>query len=231
MISHHTRPSDSPYVQNVSSIVHTHNNLGTAMPDGYWDIVVLRQGGTTTILCTGMLTRWMPIERKAGDELLTISLKPNVFAPRLVGQRQANQALTLQTSSKHTFYFDGSQLEVPSFSNAELFVDKLIRTGVLVDDNAVRGVLRGEQPEISSRTLRRHFLNTTGVTQHSLKSIARARRALTLLQAGKPLLWVASETGYFDQPQMTKHLKQLTGQTPGEIYRHGLHTTKDLSLL
>lgn len=227
---HHTRNSDSPYIFSVSHIMHTADNVGTALPDGCWDLVVLRQNdGSVNIFRTGMLTRAIPLERKAGEELLVISLRANIFMPHMSAQRLVDDAFVFPTFGKNAFSIDSTTVEIPSFGNVEMFVDKLVHTGILMSDKEVAATLEGTPKVTSPRTLQRHFLATTGVTWSYLQQIARAQRAAALLQQGASPSWAAAEAGYFDQAQMTRILKQMMGQTPGEIRRKGLNTTKNLS--
>jgi methylphosphotriester-DNA--protein-cysteine methyltransferase len=57
----------------------------------------------------------------------------------------------------------------------------------------------------------------TGLTHKTIQQIERARQALTMLQEGKHIADVVYETGYFDQPHLTRSLKLFAGQTPNEI--------------
>ena len=228
---HQSRPSDSPYIQSVSRIIHTTDNIGTAIPDGYWDIVILKRKGSVVVFCTGIMTHWVTIAREAGEELLTISLKPNIYIPDLSAQQLVDRALALPTMGRQKFYLGGSWVETPTFENAEAIVSKLLNLDILAGDNLVKSALLGQHSKESSRTTSRRFLKVAGVTKQQLQLISKARQAAILLQKGKPPSWVSAEVGYFDQPHMNRLIKQLTGQTPGEIYREGLHTTKDLTLV
>lgn len=229
--THQTRLSDSPYIHSVSHIFHNADNLGTAMPDGCWDLVLLKQKDKITIFRTGMLTRAIPLEREAGDELLTVSMKAALFMPHLPAQHLVDKAFDFPMFGKGKFFIDGSTIELPNFENVEVFIEKLLRMGILSQDKEVASALDGNPQATSLRTLQRHFFFTTGVTQRSLQQIARAQQAVSLIQQGRPLHWAAAEAGYFDQAQMTRFLKQIMGQTPGEIRSKGANTTKDLSLL
>lgn len=231
-IIHLTRIPDSHFAHSVSHIKHTADNVGMATPDGCWDLVILRHfDGQVTIFRTGMLTRAIPIERMAGDELLTISFKANIFMPALPARQLVDRVFSLPTIGKRGFYIDGSEFEIPSFENIETFLDKLMRKNVLSNDEAIETALKGESEAMPARTLRRHFLSSTGVTKNYLQQITRAQQAMKLLQQGVTPDRVAGDIGYFDQAHMTKTLKQMMGQTPGEIIRKGTNTTKDLSLL
>jgi methylphosphotriester-DNA--protein-cysteine methyltransferase len=77
--------------------------------------------------------------------------------------------------------------------------------------------LQDQLKDLSLRTAQRHFLRTTGLTHSAVRQIERARYATTLLQQGLSILDVVYEAGYYDQPHLTRALKQLIGLTPAQI--------------
>jgi methylphosphotriester-DNA--protein-cysteine methyltransferase len=123
---------------------------------------------------------------------------------------------------------NGIRTEIPTFQNTENFIELLIRRGVLAQSELVASVLDGHPMAMSPRTLQRHFINTSGITVNYWQQIQRAQRAMISLERGVSPHQTAAEAGYFDQAHMTKVLKQMMGQTPGEIIRDGAQTTKYL---
>jgi AraC-like DNA-binding protein len=65
--------------------------------------------------------------------------------------------------------------------------------------------------------VQRHFVHALGLSPKQLAQIQRAKRAVALLRAGRPVVDVAMDLGYADQPHMTRSLKRFTGRTPGEF--------------
>lgn len=63
--------------------------------------------------------------------------------------------------------------------------------------------------------LTRTVAATTGLGPKFLQRIARMKRARELLEDGAPLVDVALDAGYVDQPHFTGEWKALTGCTPG----------------
>jgi AraC-like DNA-binding protein len=61
----------------------------------------------------------------------------------------------------------------------------------------------------------RVFRQATGMTPHAYQTQVRVRRAKSLLGAGVPITQVAAETGFYDQPHLTRHFKHIVGLTPG----------------
>ena len=90
---------------------------------------------------------------------------------------------------------------------------------VLAYDPLVNAVLQGEPTEMSPRTVRHRFLRATGLTQSHILQFERARQAERLLQQGWSILDTVFEAGYFDQPHLTRSLKQFIGYTPAQVIR------------
>ena len=65
--------------------------------------------------------------------------------------------------------------------------------------------------------MQRRFLQATGLTQGAAFRIQRARAATSLLKQGVSILDTVEQTGYFDQPHLTKALKHFVGLTPAQI--------------
>lgn len=127
--------------------------------------------------------------------------------------------VNLPEAASKSFWLNGSAWQFPDYENAETFVDRLAREGLLVREPVVDAVLRDQPPAMSWRSVQRHFLYATGLPHNSIRQIARARQAMALLQRGVSILDTVYEVGYTDQPHMTKSLKHFIGQTPAQIVR------------
>jgi methylphosphotriester-DNA--protein-cysteine methyltransferase len=123
----------------------------------------------------------------------------------------------LPEASSSKFWLNGSAWQFPTFENADTFVDRLVREGLLVHDPAVDAALQGQPPDLSPRMMQYRFLQATGLPHRTIDQIERARRALSLLQHGTSILDVVEEAGYSDQPHLTRALKQYMGQTPAQV--------------
>jgi methylphosphotriester-DNA--protein-cysteine methyltransferase len=55
-------------------------------------------------------------------------------------------------------------------------------------DPLIEAALRDELASTSARTLRYRFQHSTGLGQHHIRQIKRARRAVELLHQGNPIL-------------------------------------------
>jgi len=134
------------------------------------------------------------------------------------GLRDRND-VTLPNAASRSFWLNGSAWEYPASENAEVFVSRLVRKGIIARDPVADAVLRGQSQKLSLRSAQRHFLRATGLTHSVVRQIERARYATNLLKQGISILDTVHEAGYFDQAHLTRSLKYRVGQTPVEIIR------------
>ena len=139
--------------------------------------------------------------------------------PQLPKSDLVNGAVHLTGPTRDSFSLYGETLQFPDFENADTFVNQLIRKQMLVQDNVVDDILRGQTKDLSLRSIQRRFLYVTGLTHKAIQQIERARHALTLLKSGVPIPETAYQSGYYDQPHLTRSLKLFAGQTPAEILK------------
>ncbi len=92
-----------------------------------------------------------------------------------------------------------------------------LRDGLLIREPIVDAALQGQLKELSRRTIQRRFLRATGLTLSYVRQIERAREAEALLERGVSILDIVDQTGYADQPHLTRSLKRLIGRTPAQI--------------
>jgi AraC-like DNA-binding protein len=155
-----------------------------------------------------------------GAEFLGIDLKSGVFLPDLPpGQIMDLRDANLPDASDSSFWLGGSAWSYPEYDNADTFVDRLVRTGLLVRDPLVAAVLQGHPHDMSPRSIQYRFLQATGLTQRTIHQIERARQAAALLEQGRSISDVVYEAGYFDQPHLTRALKRFLGLTPAHLAR------------
>ena len=119
--------------------------------------------------------------------------------------------------SQRSFWLNGSAWEYPSFENAESFVGRLVKQGLITSDPCVEATLRRRPEPVSQRTEQRHFLRAVGVTHATVRQIERARYATRLLRDGAAIPRVVDDAGYFDQAHLTRSVRRFIGQTPAQI--------------
>ena len=218
-ISYEERPSDSPYVE---TIMH-----GRTLSDGsplrpaecHWHMVFVRKDGEARVVFVGPWTTAGFAHYAAGAEILWVKFTLGTFMPHLPARNFLDAETILPEASSRSFWLKGSAWRFPGHENAETFVERLVRNDVLVRDPLVEAVLRGQPQELSARAVRHRFLRVTGLTQSRIRQVERAQRAAALLRQGTPIFDTVYEVGYFDQPHMTRSLKQWVGHTPARIVR------------
>lgn len=213
------RTSDSPYIDSVWRGWTGENYAPVCPADEHWNVLFLRSGTTSTADVEGPLTKATAKFRAEPAEFLVIRFTLGVYMPYIpVGALLDHSAPPADTGGP-SVWLGGAARQVPTFENAETYVDWLIRDGTLAHDPLVGEALREPIPEYSARTLRRRFQYATGLTQGAVRQIERARQAVALLGQGVPILDAAYEAGYADQPHMTRALRRYFGQTPAQIAR------------
>ena len=214
------RPSDSPFVERVwrSHSERAGTLLSVASP--HCEMVVTSHAGNTRLTLRGPETRATTIEYPAGAEWFGIRLAPGSFMTRHPASTLIDRNdVDLPSASRRSFWLEGSAWEYPDFENAETFVARLVRSGLLARDPAVGAALRGEVQSLSRRSTQRHFLQATGMTHATFRKIQRARYAASLLRQGVSIADAVHEAGYYDQAHLSRSLRNLIGETPAGIGR------------
>ncbi len=222
------RPSESPLVEKVWRSRSDRGGSFLSIAASNFEMAVTRHEGKTFITLRGPETKATTVHCPADGEWLGIRFRLGTFMPRLPpGQLIDGRDVRLPDATARSFWLNGSAWDYPDFQNAEAFVAKLARAGVITRDPAVDDVLRGERRAHSQRSDQRYFLRATGLSHRAVRQIERARYATNLLKDGVSILDAMYEAGYFDQPHLTRSLTRFIGQTPAEITR----ATKQLSFL
>jgi AraC-like DNA-binding protein len=211
------RPSTSPHIQFVWRAVVKESGSFADLAHDFWVLVFRNTQSVPHVILTGPVMHSQLITYEAGQINWGIVFKAHVFINTLPKKTMLNMSTSLPMVNNHSFRFGKHTLEIPHFDEAEGFVDELIKKRVLTVNMAVSRALQGASLKISSRSLQRHYKTTTGLTKSQMEQIKRARKAYYLLQQGKSLIDTAFEAGYADQAHMTRSLKLLAGQTPGQI--------------
>jgi hypothetical protein len=228
LIAFEDRPSESKVVDRIWRSHSEQAGVFHSMATRNWGIVVTRCDGRTSLTVRGPETRATLADCPAEGQWFGIQFRVGTYMPLWSpGALRNRNDVTLPQASSRTFLLDGSAWEYPEFDNAEVFVLRLQKAGLLVTDPAVEGLLRGAPRSRSQRTEQRRFLRATGLTPTAVRQIERARRAVQLLRAGAGILQTTHDLGYFDQAHLTRSLRHFVGQTPGQIARR----EQQLSLL
>ena len=213
------RASDSPYVEAIWHGGAYEHYAPTCPADSRWNLLLLRYNGQVRITVEGPLTKAKSKVHPGGAEWRVIKFKLGTFMPYLPVTHLLDSDLLLPEASRKSFWLNGSTWQFPDVDDVETFVARLVRAEVLVRDPLVNAVLQDQPQDVSARTVRRRFLQATGLTHKGIQQIERAQQAMTLLQQGVPILDAVYQVGYADQPHMTRALKYFVGQTPAQIAR------------
>jgi Helix-turn-helix domain len=212
------RASDSPYVETIWQ-TRTAGGSFTSVAFSQMELVVTQEKDKISFSVRGPETKatLAPIPEDA--VVFGIVLKHGTFLSPLPAKNLVDHSINLPEASRKSFWLHGAAWEMPNFENADTFLARLVREGILVRDDVVTAVLQNQRPALSPRSLERRFVEATGLSQGAIWQIERARQAANLLEQGVPILDVVEQTGYFDQPHLTRYLKRLIGQTPAQILR------------
>lgn len=184
------------------------------------ELVVTRLLGLTVVTLRGPVTHATAIECPAHGEWLAIRFRLGTYFPRLpTSELLDHRDLHLPLHGRDRFWFAGLSWEIPAFDNAESFVERLARAGIVTRSHAAEAVEDGDVDWMSRRSVQRHFARATGLTFSGFQRIERARTAARLLMDGRSILDATFEAGYFDQAHLTKSVKQLVGMTPAQLIR------------
>lgn len=211
------RLSDSPYIEIVWRGHVEQDYMPVCPADSHWNLLFTSYNESIQVSVEGPTTKAIEKTQTEGVEFLVIKFKLGTFLPNLSVKNLQNDVVFLPEATHKSFWLNGFAWQLPDFDNAEIFVDRLVREGILVHDGVIDTALQNQLPDISERTVRRRFLQATGLTQGTIYQIERAQRAMSMLQQGESILDVVYEAGYADQPHLTRALKHFTGQTPAQI--------------
>lgn len=213
------RLSDSSYVERVTHGWTVSDGSSLRPAEVSWHMVFVKVNGHCQPLVVGPWTTAGVAQWGEGAEILWVRFKPGTFMPHLPTKDFRDCETALPRAASNSFWLKGSAWQLPDYENVDTFIERLAREEILVHDPVVSAALQDQQLDLSPRTVRHHFLQATGQSQNHIRQMARARQALTLLQQGVSILDAVHEAGYYDQPHLTRALKQFFGYTPAQIAR------------
>ena len=183
----------------------------------HWEMVVTRQRGTARLTVRGPETKATTAPIPGDAEFFGIQFSLGTFMPGLPPGQLVDGSLTLPRAARTSFWLDEAGWELPGPDNADVFVDRLVRAGLLVHDPVVPAALRGDVAGLSRRSVERRVSRATGLTLGAIRQIRRAERAVDLLCRGVSPLDVAGQAGYADQSHLTRSLTRFSGRTPSQV--------------
>jgi AraC-like DNA-binding protein len=211
------RRSDSPFVERIWSTQIERACSFTSISTVFWSMVISKWRGRLTISLHGPETGATCKEFPAEGEWFGIAFKLGTFVPHILPGSLTDRSIILPDTSARSFSLCHSAWQFPNYENADTFVDRLVREGILRRDPVMDAVHRGHSQSLSLRAVQYRFVRSTGLSQRTIRQIERARYAAALLKQGVSIFDTVYEAGYSDQPHLTRSLKHFIGYTPAEI--------------
>ena len=212
------RLSDSPCVERVWRSRSHAAGVFVSVANSHVEMAVTRHRGKIFLTVRGPETKATEADCPSDGEWLGIRFKLGSYMPAFApGELKDRHDVNLPGATGRSFWLNGSAWEYPDFENADTFVARLVKKGIVVRDPAIDAALGSQADRLPARSTQRHFLRATGISRSTIRQIERARYATALLTQGVSILDTVYEAGYFDQAHLTRSLKSLIGQTPMQI--------------
>jgi hypothetical protein len=215
------RTSRSPFVEETWWARSVPEDSFISVAACHWVMCVTRQRGSAWLTVRGPETKATITPIPEDAEFFGIRFSLGTFMPDLQPGSLVDRAVTLPPATGASFWLDRSVWELPGPDNADVFVDRLVRAGLLVHDSVASAVVQGGVEDLSTRSVERRVSRATGLSRGAIRQIRRAERAVELLSRGVPAGDAARQAGYADQPHLTRSLKRFVGQTPSQIASSG----------
>ncbi|GHG33621.1 AraC family transcriptional regulator [Amycolatopsis bullii] len=221
------RLSDSPYVEGVYRVA-PNGGHGSFAPErmvsvvnSNWELLVWASDGVTTVSVRGPETRPTVVPLGGGlGSTFGVIFRHGAFLRMLPVGGLVDSSVSSPYTTPRSFVLQGSEWEIPTYENAETFVERLVRAGLLVRDPLVTDVVAGDRPVlVTPRSVQRRVAAATGLTQGMIRQIERARQATMLLRQGVAAAEVVHLVGYHDQPHLARSLTRFVGRTATQLRR------------
>src|SRR5262250_3749597 len=147
------RASDHPFIEKVWRCQSDRADTFLSVAATNFEMVVTRLGGRSVITLRGPETTATTMDCPAEGEWIAIRFKVGTFMPRfLPGSLRDHKDVTLPPATGHSFWLNGSALDYPDFDNAETFVKRLAKSGILSRDAVVNDTVLRRPRELSLRS-------------------------------------------------------------------------------
>ncbi|MFE3171510.1 helix-turn-helix domain-containing protein [Amycolatopsis sp. NPDC059090] len=221
------RVSDSPYVEGVYRVGPDGGQGGfvpermVSVVNSNWELLVWASAGVTAVSVRGPETRPTVVPLGGGlGSAFGVIFRHGAFLRNLPVGGLVDGTVSSPYTTPRSFVLQNTEWEIPTYENAETFVDRLVRAGLLARDPLVTDVLAGERPVlVTPRSVQRRVAAATGLTQGMIRQIERARRATMLLRQGVAATDVVHLVGYHDQPHLARSLTRFVGRTATQLRR------------
>ena len=99
-----------------------------------WHIVVTTRRDVMQLIVRGPETTATVTPVPADAEFFGIVFRLGTFMPAMPPAGLVDRAVTLPAATPNSVWFEGSRWEIPTPGNADVFVDRLVRQGLILRD-------------------------------------------------------------------------------------------------
>ncbi|QNS02162.1 AraC family transcriptional regulator [Streptomyces xanthii] len=224
-----SRPSELPYIERVWRSRSDEVGRMMSIAATHWELVFWEHDGQVQAAVMGPEPSACLADVPQDATFFGISFALGTSMPHIPVSRLVGGGAEIPDVTRRSVWLKGSSWHPPDYDNAEAFVRRMVREGIVDCDPIVPAVLHGAAPDVSDRTLQRRFVSATGLTQGAIRQIHRAREAAVLIQEGAPAQDVVHRLGYYDQPHLARSLTRYIGRTATGL--SSPEVTEPLSLL
>lgn len=213
------RGSDSPYVTRVWRGRATGAGTMTSVATSTWELVFWEDGEGAHAAVRGPETRPSEAEISGESDSIGITFAHGTSLVHLPPGRLVDSEAQSPHVEGRRFVLGGETWEMPDLDDAEAFVQRLVRAGLLIRDPLVDDVVWGGVARVGTRSVQRRVAASTGLTSGTIRQIERAREAALLLGEGMSIADVVHGLGFYDQPHFARSLQRFIGRTATELQR------------
>jgi Helix-turn-helix domain len=206
--------SDSRFVEKVWTSRSEPEPAFISVAVSRWHIAVTTRREVTELTVRGPETTATVTSIPADAEFFGIVFRLGTFMAPMPLAGLVDRAVTLPAATPNSVWFEGSCWEIPTPGNADVFVNRLVRQGLILRDPVVAESLQDDVDGQSKRTLQRRVARATGLTRSTITQIARAEKAVEALGNGLSPQDAAHLLGYADQAHLTRDFTATIGVPP-----------------
>lgn len=207
-------------------------------PDGCRDLIALIDGQAQTaqIWCTGIDQTTRLVTAKPGTRFIGVRLMPGVRFPwEIHSPEWLSSDQTLSHPGRSGRLIAPDDLLQATTDEVRLMLHELRNTAESCDRWITEFLLDPQKPASigltkSSRSIRRHVSEKTGVSPKFWLNLKRVRAAaFCCASCDIPFSAIASDHGYSDQAHMIRDMRRWLGQTPLQVRKMGAEAIARLS--
>src|SRR5690349_14756006 len=131
------RLSDSPFVERIWSTRSERADSFTSISTVFWSMIISKWRGYIGISLHGPETGATRKEFPCEGEWFGIAFKLGTFVPHILPSSLIDRNIVLPETSARSFLLCHSAWQFPNYENADTFIDRLVREGILRRDPVI----------------------------------------------------------------------------------------------